>query len=193
VTQVEAIVEMLSGTFEPTLVVHAPGTRPLPANSLRALVSQVDPVVERWQMDVGRIASEVIEMHQERLSELREVLDLGGAASAAALYAFDRRRVSTDEEARKTTGEDFNNEVESVLQLEARIAIRLGEDDAVSQISQTYKLTLECFEELRALIFDASAGMTSQQDARADELRSRVVALRSDYLRHARSRATETE
>ena len=126
----------------------------------------------------------------ERLSELREVLDLGGAASAAALYAFDRRRVSTDEEARKTTGEDFNNKIESVLQLETRIAIRLGEDDAVSR---TYKLTLECFEELRVLIFDAGAGMTSQEDARADELRSQVVALRSDYLRHARSRATDTE
>jgi hypothetical protein len=29
-------------------------------------VSQADPVVERWQMDVGRIASEVIEMHHNR-------------------------------------------------------------------------------------------------------------------------------
>jgi hypothetical protein len=53
------------------------------------------------------------EARAERLGELREILDLGGAASAAALYAFDRRRVSTDEEARKTTGEDFNNEVEA--------------------------------------------------------------------------------
>jgi hypothetical protein len=126
----------------------------------------------------------------ERLSELREVLDLGGAATAAALYAFDRRKVSTNEADRKTTGENFNNKVETVLQLETRIAIRLGENDAVSQ---TYKLTLECLEELRALIFDAGAEMTSQQNARADELRSQVVALRSDYLRHSRSRATDPE
>jgi hypothetical protein len=52
---------------------------------------------------------------------------------------------------------------------------------------------LECFEELRSLIFGAGTGMTSQQDARADELRSQVVALRRHYLRHARSRATDTE
>jgi hypothetical protein len=43
-------------------------------------VSQADPVVERWQMDVGRIASEVIEMHHNR-NVFRRVNEIAVARS----------------------------------------------------------------------------------------------------------------
>ena len=66
----------------------------------------------------------------ERFKELRDVLDLAGAAITAALYAGDRRRVADSEQKRETTGTDFDKKVETVQEMESRIAIRLGDGES---------------------------------------------------------------
>ncbi len=122
----------------------------------------------------------------ERLDELRDVLDRGGAALTSALYAFDRRRVSGTPEQRTVTGEEFNAKVEDVEVMEARIDIRLGEEEAAARV---YHEAGERLHELRALVFEAGERMTPDQEARAGDLRNRVVTLRHEYLEHARRRA----
>jgi CHASE1-domain containing sensor protein len=70
----------------------------------------------------------------ERLNELRDVLHRGGAALTSAPYAFDRRKVSRTPSESAETGPDFNRKVEEVEAMEARIAIRLGEEEPTAAI-----------------------------------------------------------
>jgi hypothetical protein len=119
----------------------------------------------------------------ERLNELRDVLDRGGGALTSALYAFDRRRVSGSPSESAETGPEFNNKVEDVEMMEARIDIRLGEKQPVAR---AYHDALECLQELRALVYKAGEDMTPEQDDRATDLRAQVVERRREYLEHAR-------
>ena len=127
------------------------------------------------------------QLHAERLNELRDLYDQGGAAITAALYAFDRRAVAVTEQGRSLTGEEFDKKVESVEFMDARIAIRLGDEPEVG----TYGEARERLEELRKLIFEAGERLTDEQKARADDLRKQVVQLRGEYLEHARRRLDE--
>ena len=95
--------------------------------------------------------------------------------------------MSGSEEERERTGKEFDVKVETVQQLETRIAIRLDPDDAVSGI---YQQILTRLHALRKLVYEAGATMTAEQDADTDGLRSQVIALRTEYLEHARSRVT---
>jgi CHASE1-domain containing sensor protein len=122
----------------------------------------------------------------ERLNELRDVLDRGGGALTSALYAFDRRKVSRTPSESAESGPDFNRKVEEVEAMEARIAIRLGEEEPTTAI---YQEARKCFRDLRALVFDAGEDWTSKQKDRADDLRAQVVKLRLEYLELARIRA----
>jgi hypothetical protein len=143
-----------------------------------AAVASVAGVVLKNRHDQGR------QREQDRLArqkELRDVLDRGGDALTAALYAFDRRRAATPEK-REVTGEDFNDKVEEVEVMAARITERIGKDDAAAQ---SYRGALGSLKELRTLVYEAGEGLSPEESERADHLRERVVSLRSEY-EHAR-------
>jgi hypothetical protein len=129
----------------------------------------------RWQRQRAQL---------DRLNELRDVLDRGGAALTSALFAFDRRKVSRTPKESAVTGPEFNNKVEDVEAMEARIDIRLGEKEPVARV---FHDALKCLQELRALVFEAGESMTPEQDERAADLRAQVVERRHEYLEHARS------
>ena len=120
---------------------------------------------------------------EERLNELRDVLDRGGGALTSALYAFDRRKVSTTPSESAETGPEFDQKVEDVELMEARVAIRLGEEMAAAV---SYREARECLQELRALVFEAGESWTPEQESLAKDLRAQVVTHRRDYLKHAR-------
>jgi hypothetical protein len=123
-----------------------------------------------------------------RENELRDVLDRGGDALTAALYAFDRRRVAPPEE-RRATGEDFNDKVKEVEVTAARITDRIGKDETAAQ---SYRGALGSLKELRTLVYEAGEGMNPEESERADHLRERVVSLRSEY-ESARSSVADRE
>jgi hypothetical protein len=154
-----------------------------------AIVSIVAAAVVSLTVAVATIVAENRRQRQrarsEGLTELRDVLDRGGAALTSALYAFDRRKVSGTAEERAVTGTQFNEKVEDVEVMEARIAIRLGEKEAPAPV---YHDAFERLRELRTLVFEAGEGMTQEQEARAADLRGQVVNLRRDYLEQARKR-----
>jgi hypothetical protein len=120
----------------------------------------------------------------QTLNELRDVLDRGGAALTAALFAFDRRKVSSTPEERAATGPAFDARVEDVEVMETRIAIRLGDEAAAAR---TYHAAFARLRGLSALVFEAGEKMTPEQEGRAEALRKEVNELRREYLRHARS------
>jgi hypothetical protein len=119
----------------------------------------------------------------ERLNELRDVLDRGGGALTSALYAFDRRKVSRTPSESAETGPEFNRKVEEVEAMEARIAIRLGEEETAAVI---YQEARKCLRDLRALVFEAGESWTPEQEGRGKDLRAQVATHRRDYLEHAR-------
>jgi hypothetical protein len=150
-----------------------------------AAVASVAGVVLKNRHDRGR------QREQDRLArqkELRDVLDRGADALTAALYAFDRRRVAPPEE-RRATGEDFNDKVEEVEVMAARIAQRCGRDVPATQ---SYRGALVSLNELRKLVFDAGEGFTPEENERADHLKERVVSLHSEY-ESARSSVADRE
>jgi hypothetical protein len=122
----------------------------------------------------------------ETLNELRDVLDRGGAALTAALFAFDRRKVSSTQKERDATGPAFDAKVEDVEVMETRIAIRLGDEAAAAR---TYHAAFARLDKLSELVFKAGEKMTPEQEGRAEALRKEVDELRREYLRHARSAA----
>ena len=134
----------------------------------------------RRQRELDRLA---------RLNELRDVFDRGGDALIAALYAFDRRRAATPEQ-RSATGEDFNDKVEAVEVMATRIAQRIGEDEPAAQ---SYRGALKSLDELRELAYEAGEGFNPEKSERANYLKERVVTLRSEYLKDARSRVADLE
>ena len=143
-----------------------------------AAVASLAGVVLKNRHDRGR------QREQDRLArqkELRDVLDRGGDALTAALYAFDRRRVAPPEE-RRATGEDFNDKVEEVEVMAARITERIGKDETATQ---SYRGALGSLKELRTLVYKAGEGLSPEESEQADHLRERVVSLRSEY-EHAR-------
>jgi hypothetical protein len=122
----------------------------------------------------------------ERLNELRDVLDRGGGALTSALYAFDRRKVSRTPSESAESGPDFNRKVEEVEAMEARIAIRLGEEEPTAV---SYQEARKCFRDLRKLVFEVGEDWTPKQKDCAADLRAQVVKLRLEYLELARIRA----
>lgn len=135
-----------------------------------AAVASVAGVVLKNRHDRGR------QREQDRLArqkELRDVLDRGGDALTAALYAFDRRRVAPPKE-RRATGEDFNDKVEEVEVMAARIP---------EPAAQSYRGALASLKELRTLVYEAGEGLSPEESERADHLKERVVSLRSKYER----------
>lgn len=118
----------------------------------------------------------------KRFNELRDVLDRAAAALTAALYAFGRR-ASAPESERKSTGEAFDSAVEEVEVMEARIAIRLGEDHPARE---SYGEVLKRLEKLSTLIWEAHGDLTGERKVRATSLRKDVAGFRREYLDEAR-------
>jgi hypothetical protein len=154
--------------------------------ALVAAVASLAGVVLKIRHDRGR------QREQDRLArenELRDVLDRGGDALTAALYAFDRRRAATPEK-REVTGEDFNDKVEAVEVISTRIAQRIGEDEPAAQ---SYRGALKSLDDLRELAYEAGERFNPEKSERANYLKERVVTLRSEYLKDARSRIADLE
>ena len=105
------------------------------------------------------------------------------APLTSAIYAFDRRRVSGTPSESAETGPEFNRKVEEVEAMEARIAIRLGENEPAAV---SYREARRCLQELRALVFEAGESWTPEQEGRGNDLRAQVATHRSDYLKQAR-------
>jgi hypothetical protein len=119
---------------------------------------------------------------RERLGELRNVLDLAGGAVSEAVAAARRRVVATGDDV-KQTGESFEDKHGAVRVFENRIAIRLGDDDVVTQAYHRVEAELEL---VGKNLFDAGGELDEDSQKSTNEDIDRVRELQLAYLEGAR-------
>jgi hypothetical protein len=124
-----------------------------------------------------------LQAERERLGELRNVLDLAGGAISEAIVA-GRRRVVAKGAAVEETGESFEDKHGAVRVFESRIAIRLGNDDP---LTQAYHLVEAQLEEVGKKLFGARGELAEDAQKSTNKDISRVRELQLAYLASARA------
>jgi hypothetical protein len=118
---------------------------------------------------------------RERLSQLRDVLDSAGGGLSDAISAAERRVVAQGDELEET-GKAFADKLQAIQLSKNRIAIRLGNDDSVTE---AYSDVVAKVQRVGKNLYDAHGALDPGSQEKANGLIDGVRAGQLRYLDRA--------